>query len=193
MLFYQELYLEQLEGAPAKKKLKNALVFQKQLELAFLSFQPRAREQENEDQTKGDTWRPPEPERQNKRDSKLQEKLEKVDRMVNQLGFHLGTACKKAKVSKQTAKKWLNHRNGDGSLARVRPNAERFSPERLFLLSQVKQFIDEREGNTYLADIQNHLRESGMVHVSLTTVGRWVREHLQYTYKRCKKATPAIT
>ncbi len=159
LLYFQALYLEQLQGAPPKKKLKNALVFLKQLELAFCSLRTTTQSTENDLLSKKGSWLPAEPDKQNKRDTKLQEKLEKVDRMVNQLGFHLGTACREVKLSKPTAKKWLQKRKGDGTLAAVRPNAERFSQEKRCLLAEIKQFIDERQGNTYLADIQRHLLE----------------------------------
>ncbi len=66
-------------------------------------------------------------------------------------------------------------------------------PEKLSLLAEVKNFIDERDGNTYLADLQNHLKEEKGSELSVTTVGRWVRDHLGSSFKKCKKVTPDIT
>ncbi len=119
LLFFQEFYLEQLEDAPPKKRLKNALVFQRQLELAKSTLQPETPNKPNATETKGGSWPYPEPGKQSKRDSKLQEKVEKVDRMVNQLGFTLGPACKEAKISRQTAKKWLSRRDSFGTLVPI--------------------------------------------------------------------------
>ena len=48
---------------------------------------------------------------QTPKEKNMQKKLDAVDKMVNKYDMSMSQACKEAKISKATAKKWLNKQN----------------------------------------------------------------------------------
>jgi len=127
-----------------------------------------------------------------KREQKLQDKLRKVDKMVSQYGFSTTAACKEAKVSREAAKKWLGARKHPEEEVKVEFAKQSMGLKKEQLLELSKSFIDARHGNVFIKDIQGHLQQRTETHVPLTTLGKWVKKHIGYTYKKCSIMTPDI-
>ena len=112
--------------------------------------------------------------------------------MLSVNGFTLDAACKEAKMSRVTAKKWLGkrrHKEDEILVTHLKPEVP---AEKVESLVAIKRFIDDRQGNVYLKDVRSHLRKTQDVNVPLSTLGSWVKKDLNYTYKKCSTVSPDI-
>ena len=112
--------------------------------------------------------------------------------MLSEHGFTLTAACKEAKMSRVTAKKWLGKRQHNSDEVFVEHLKPEIPPEKAECLVSIKHFIDEHNGNCYLKEIRSHLQKTLNADIKLATLGNWVKKNLNYTYKKCSTVSPDI-
>ena len=112
--------------------------------------------------------------------------------MLDTYDFTLNAACKEARISRATAKKWLGKRRREEEEVYVKFLKPAIPVEKAQSLVEIKRFIDDRGGNIFLKDVKTHLKDVLHVNVPLATLGTWVKKDLNYTYKKCSTVSPDI-
>ncbi len=195
MIFFQEKSLYCIEGFTNLKKAQVASKFLEQLH--FSRVQPKLSEHRKHSgrlhamvmASPKYMVRPS----QSPHEKKMQEKFRKVEKMLDTYDFSMNKACKEAKISKQTVKKWLKKRQSKGlSLVYKAPKAKPSHHKELCWLL-VQKFIDEHHGNVFIKDIQQHLEAKGKGTIPVSTLGYWIKKNIGYTYKKAVTISPDLS
>ena len=195
LIFFQEKSLFRIENYTALKKAQVASRFLEQIH--FSRVRPKLLEHRNHSgrlqamvmASPKYMVRPT----QSKHEKKMQEKFRKVEKMLDTYDFSMNKACKEAKVSKQTVKKWLKKRQSKGlslvyKAPRVQPSSHK---ERCWLM--VQKYIDDHHGNVFIKDIQQHLVAKGKDLIPESTHGYWIKKNIGYTYKKAATVSPDLS
>ena len=86
-------------------------------------------------------------------EKRIQERLRKAVKMLNEYGFSMTEACKEAKFSKNTVKKWQKKLQEKQEAARFKLPKQEMRPQKKARLHYVKSFIDANGGNVFIRDI----------------------------------------
>ncbi len=194
MLYFQKLALSHYAAASALKKSNVAYLFIKQVQEASVRVTTREQRDHMKDlealvKASPHFNKPP---TQSLFEKKMQEKLRKAEKMLTEYGFSFREACKEAKVSRPTVKKWLAKQQRKEAEAVYKLPKQAVRPPKQFRLRAVKKFIDEREGNVFIKDIRCHLQTQGLGIYSEQTLGYWIKRNLGYTYKKASTLSPDI-
>jgi hypothetical protein len=103
--------------------------------------------------------------------------------MVSVYDISFSRACKEAKISIKTAKKWLKNARKPNSETRVTHEKHEMNSIKLIMLETIEKFIKKEGGQLRMKDIQHQVKAVHSIFVSMATLRYWVKVNLCYSYK----------